>query len=50
MRQKKIIDLYVYDEIILRIYSNPDDRMKYEEVKIHVMQDDIHISIQKGKK
>jgi hypothetical protein len=46
----KIIDLYIYDEIILRIYSNPDDKIVYEEVKIHVMQDDIRISIQKGKK
>jgi hypothetical protein len=50
MTEKHIIDLYVYDKIILRIYKNPDDQTKYEEVKIHVMQDDIHISIQKGKK
>lgn len=50
MTEKHIIDLYVYDRIILRIYTSPDDKTVYEDWKVHVLQDGINISIRKDKK
>ncbi len=35
-RRKLIIDLYIDNEIILRLHTDPDDKIGYEEMKIRV--------------
>jgi hypothetical protein len=45
MEQPKILDLYVNDEIILRIYNNPDDITQFEQ--IHIFVEDHGVSTEK---
>ncbi len=37
--QPKIIDLYINDEITLRIYNNPDDLTQFEQIHIFIEED-----------
>ncbi len=36
MKQPKILDLYVNNEIILQVHNNPDDLTQFEEIHIFV--------------